>query len=585
MSEHGIDAYIVPSIDAHNSEYVPECWQRRTWVSGFDGSAGEVLITLDNAYLWTDGRYFLQAETQLDSKCFTLMRQSGFVPDLPNWLNTNAIGKCLAVDPQLISIGRATQLQDVMENIGGKLLLLNENLIDSTRITLGNSVNRPVNNKAFVLAEKYTGKSVSDKLNLLRSELKKVAVDYIALNVLDEIAWLFNLRGSDVDYNPLVISYAIIGLTEAWLFIDSGKLSLDDSELLESYGISICKYEEFNNHLHGLNNVIWLDDKTANQDMLFRASNNADVVFARSPIVLSKAIKNSTEQEGSRLAHIKDAVAVINFLSWIERNHKLETLDEITCADKLFMFRQAQKNFMGASFATISGFASNGAIIHYRATADTCKKIDDSDMYLLDSGAQYLEGTTDITRTIHLGQPSVEQRKNYTLVLKGHLALARAKFPHGTHGEHIDVLARSFLWNEFLDYRHGTGHGVGSFLCVHEGPQKISKAVSESPLMPGMVLSNEPGVYLDGEYGIRIENLCLVGEIDSKQAQNSPYGKFYNFENLTLVPYCKNLIDIKLLTDIEIMQIQNYYKEIKFYVYNQLDEIAQKWFDNEIAID
>lgn len=584
MCEHGIDAYLVPSIDAHNSEYVPECWQRRVWISGFDGSAGEVLVTLDGAYLWTDGRYFLQAEAQLDAKCYTLMRQSGFVPELPIWLSNNAVGKCLSVDPQLVSIGRANQLQTIMDDIGGKLLLLDENLIDACKISSGEDVSRPNKTTGFILPETYTGNSIKNKLNALRLELNKKFVDYIALNVLDEIAWLFNLRGSDVDYNPLLISYAIIGLSEAWLFVDDGKLPEDVIDKLKSAGITVLHYNQFNLHLQSLNKIIWLDDKTANQSMLSHASRNGTVVFARSPIVFSKACKNSIEQNGTRQAHIKDAVAIVNFLTWLNQAHENSSLNEISCADKLTSFRQQQANLIGASFATISGFAGNGAIIHYRASEATCKKVDASDMYLLDSGAQYLEGTTDITRTVHLGVPTAEQKKNYTLVLKGHLALARAVFPHGTHGEHLDVLARGPLWDEFLDYRHGTGHGVGSFLCVHEGPQKISKAASETPLLPGMIVSNEPGVYLDGQYGIRIENLCLVNEVTSHVAQNSQYGKFYQFENLTLVPYCKNLLDMGLITDVEKAQIVEYYKDIKAKVRPHLAKDVQTWLDSELAI-
>lgn len=579
MSEHKLDIYLIPSIDAHNSEYVPECWQRRPWISGFDGSAGEVMVTMEHAYLWTDGRYFLQADQQLDANHYSLMKQSGFAPETELWLASNGKNKRLGIDPRLVGIERANKLEKIMSSISGEMVVIENNLVDKAKLDLGESSDLPLAH-AFHLGDKYTGVTLPERLQWLRNELNSSATDYIALNVLDEIAWLFNIRGADIDYNPLVISYALIGRNDATLFVDKEKISQELLAIFNTAGVKLAEYNSFGKALSELTGNIWLDEKTATYWMLKQATTNAKVKLTRSPIVAAKACKNSTEKDGARQAHIKDAAAVINFFVWLEKNWK-NGVDEIAAANMLADFRSKQENLKGLSFSTISGFASNGAIIHYRATPETSKVINDSTLYLIDSGGQYLEGTTDITRTLHLGTPTEQQKRHYTLVLKGHLALARAVFPHGTCGEHLDILARQPLWNEYLNYRHGTGHGVGSFLCVHEGPQKISQALSGVPLIPGMIVSNEPGLYLDGEYGIRIENLCLINQLESE----SDYGPFYEFEDLTLVPYSRRLINLDLLDKVEIEQINNYYQQIKEKVRPNLGTEQQLWLDNEININ
>ncbi len=582
MIAHKIDIYMIPSIDAHNSEYVPECFERRSWISGFNGSAGEVMVTLEHAYLWTDGRYFLQAESQLDAKHFTLMKQSGFVSEVPAWLSTNGKNKRLGIDPELISIVRANSMKQVMEDLDGGFVFIENNLVDICKKKLGEELSMPVS-KVFLLDVKYTGETIDDRISMVGNYLKNNNIDYLALNSLDEIAWLFNIRGTDIEYNPLVISYTIIAQDKSWLFIDKEKITNEVKDVLTLSGVIVEDYEKFGEHLAKIKSSILLDDKTANYAMLSKVSDKATVVFGTSPIIHKKACKNSVEINGAKNAHIKDAVAVINFLSWINKSWK-EGIDEISAADKLESFRHEQDNLMGQSFATISGFASNGAVIHYRATEATVKKIDDSNLYLVDSGGQYLDGTTDITRTIHLGEPTKEQKRHYTLVLKGHLALGRAIFPHGTCGEHLDTLARTPLWSEFLNYRHGTGHGVGSFLCVHEGPQRISSAYSGVPLLPSMIVSNEPGVYIDGLYGIRIENLCIVGEVTAPRALASDYGPFYELKNLTLVPYAKKLIDMKMLNFEEKLQLKQYYKSIKSTVRDRLQLKEREWLDDELDL-
>ena len=582
MKNKSIDIYIIPSIDAHNSEYVPSCFDRRSWISGFDGSAGEAVVTLDHAYLWTDGRYFLQAENQLDSSCFSLMKQSGFVSELPAWLTTNAKGKKLGIDPKVVSIGRANNLMRLMKEIGGDVVFIDDNLVDNCKIKSGEDLAMPTST-AFLLDEKYTGSSVKERLALVHNFLKNNNTDFLALNVLDEIAWLFNIRGSDVQYNPLVISYALIGQDKSWVFVDKQKISQELREILNNADVMIEPYEDFDKFLADIKTSVLLDQKTANYAMLSKISNNAEICFANSPIINTKACKNTVEANGSRVAHTKDAIALIKFLTWLTRHWK-EGVDEVFAATKLGTFRAMQENFVGDSFATISGFAENGAIIHYRATTDSAKTIDDTNLYLLDSGGQYLDGTTDVTRTIHLGTPTKEQIRHYTLVLKGHLALGRAIFPDGTCGEHLDVLARTPLWSEYLNYRHGTGHGVGSFLCVHEGPQRISTAASGVGLLPGMIVSNEPGVYIEGSHGIRIENLCLVTELISPTALSSDYGPFYAFETLTLVPYAKKLIDMKMLNSEEKSQLKQYYKTIRATLRDKLEPKEVEWLDDELNL-
>jgi Xaa-Pro aminopeptidase len=582
MRRNNIDIYIIPSIDAHNSEYVPECWERRSWISGFNGSAGEVLVTHEHAYLSTDGRYFLQATNQLDSAHYTLIKQKGFVSEIDLWLLENAQDKTVGIDPELLSIDRANKLRDLLRGISAKLVFITDNLVDNCRQKLGETLKLP-NGKAFVLSEAYSGESIATKLKLVRNELSNHSADFIALNVLDEIAWLFNVRGNDILYNPLVISYAIIGRSDAYLFVDEKKVDDELRSALNNSGVKLQDYNQFRKYLANLHGSIWFDEKTANYSMLDHAPADAEIVFAKSPIIMKKACKNQIEINGARSAHVKDAVAVIRFLHWLTNNWR-STVTEMSSANTLAMFRAEGDHFKGMSFNTISGFASNGAIIHYRVTQETDKTIDDTSLYLIDSGGQYLDGTTDITRTIHLGQPTKEQKKHYTLVLKGHLALGRAKFPHGTNGEHLDVLARNALWHEYLNYGHGTGHGVGSFLCVHEGPQKISPAISNTSLLPGMIVSNEPGLYIAGQYGIRIENLCLVNKDNSNNANNSEYGPFYNFEDLTLVPYAKELIDINLLDKADKEQIDIYYARIRETVRPLLGDEEQAWLDNQLDL-
>ncbi|WP_440615517.1 aminopeptidase P family protein [Cysteiniphilum sp. 6C5] len=577
MQQKQYDFYLAPSTDAHNNEYLPKAWQRRPWISAFDGSAGEALIGQENAFLWTDGRYFLQAEAQLDSSIYNLQKQQGFASELENWLRDNAYGKSIAIDPTTVSIKRAKQLEEVMHSLEGKCIFDQENLIDQARVTLKDQSTLP-HSSVFLQKDHFSGKDTTTKLKEMRALMHKSKVDALVVSMLDEIAWLLNIRGNDIDFNPLVISYVILYKDRCEFFVDETKLSNEVKSILEAQGVSIMRYDVFYPQLSKLQGKIWIDPHTANYAILQNLNiecNDHLAHFAPSPIALAKACKNITEIDGSKYAHKKDAIAMIEFIHWLE-NHWHEGVDELKAQDMLLKFRQKQPNFKGASFDTISGFASNGAIIHYRSSAQTSKVIDNNNLYLLDSGGQYLEGTTDITRVFHLGNPTSEHKYYYTLVLKGHLAIQNASFPKGTRGEQLDTLARQPLWQQQLNYGHGTGHGVGSFLCVHEGPQRISPAFSNQPLESGMIVSNEPGVYFPHQFGIRIENLCFVKPM--REQAHHDFGDFYCFEDLTLVPYARNLIDTALLTNDEIKQINSYHLRVEKEILPMIsDEAIKAW--------
>ena len=559
MHEKHIDLYLAPSTDAHNNEYLPQNWQRRPWISGFTGSAGEALIGLNDAFLWTDGRYFLQAEAELDASLYTLQKQGSFVPEIENWLTEHAQHKTFAVDPQTVSINRALKLKQVMKNINGKCLFETTNLVDHVRQN-NNELPHAPHSQIFIQKTEHAGQSVDHKLTQIRQIIQDKKIDTLIITMLDEIAWLLNIRGNDVSFNPLVISYVIVEQDQCCLYIDISKINDQVKDHFEQHQITLKDYEHFSKDLGFCQGKVWVDSLTANYWVMLNLSKAKKIHFEQSPIALTKACKNMTEIDGAKLAHKKDALAVISFIYWLE-NHWHTGVDELQAQDKLLAFRQQQENFKGASFDTISGFASNGAIIHYRSSEKTTKIIDNNSLYLVDSGGQYLEGTTDITRVFHFGTPDSKEKRCYTLVLKGHLAIQRARFPKGTKGEQLDPVARFALWQEQLNYAHGTGHGVGSFLCVHEGPQRISPANSNQALLPGMIVSNEPGVYFPGKFGIRIENLCFVKTMQHQT--NTDCGEFYQFEDLTLVPYASNLIDLNLLTNEEIRQINAYHQRVK----------------------
>ncbi len=560
MKEKGYDFYLVPSIDDHNNEYVPECWQYRSWISGFDGSAGDVLVGLDRSYLSTDGRYFTQADFQLDKNEFELLKQTTFSSKIEEWLEENLAGKTLAIDPKKIGITRAENLLSIAKKVDGKIVFDNTNLVAQAQKELNQEVALP-KEKIFAHEIQYSGQSVDSKLRNLRTYLKSIKAECLIETSLDSIMWTLNIRGRDIKNTPLAICYMVVTVESTFLYIDKDKVTEDVLSDFEQNNIIVLDYKEFFTDLKKFAAKFVIDSNIASYavKLAIKENEHSKLIEDTSPIILSKALKNSVEINGSKDAHKKDAAAFISWWHWMENNY--QGIDELDAMAKLKEFRAKQKGYVEDSFSYIVGHAANGAIIHYSAKRDAnLNKIDDQAPLLCDSGGQYKEGTTDITRVLHFGRPSNEHRRYYTLVLKGHLGLGRAVFPKGTTGSHLDILAREHLWHFCSDYAHGTGHGVGSFLGVHEGPQRINSA-SKVELMPGMILSNEPGAYFPGQFGIRIENLCYV----KQRNQDSPtgHGPFYCFEDLTLVPYEYKLIETWMLTYTEKKTINNYYSRIR----------------------
>lgn len=552
MRKHRIDYYLVPGTDPHQSEYPPTLWERRAYISGFDGSNGDALIGLNHAYLWTDGRYALQAEKQLDPRHFkAIIDAQGGENSLVRFFEMMKDKIRLGVDPTLLSLHTAKKLTDALTSTGSELIYIPENLIDALTGPL------PFVAQAIDLLDlKYTGISTEDKIKKLRAHLNENGVDAIVLSDLPSIAWLLNLRGHDIDFNPLFLSYVIVSTTQFDLYLYPEALTPPLQKAFTPWSVTVKPYSSFYTDLASLPwKTIELDPKASNQAMS-NALHAKTLRLEPSPISLWKAVKNKTEIKGAIEAHRLDALALCQFFSWIETHWK--GLTEADIGKHLLRFRSAATSFKGESFTTIAGYADNGAIIHYHPHKGHDKAIGDQSLLLIDSGGQYLEGTTDITRTIHLGMPTVYEQECYTRVLKGHLALQRTPFPQGTRGEQLDVLARQFLWQEGMNYAHGTGHGVGAYLCVHEGPQRISTAATTTALSPGMIVSNEPGLYLENQFGIRIENLMLI--IDAPSLGNS--GRFYQFETLTRVPYARKLMALHLLTEEERSQINVYHAEI-----------------------
>jgi Xaa-Pro aminopeptidase len=576
MARDGVQLYLVPSSDAHQNEYVPRCWQRRAWISGFTGSAGDVVVGTERAWLWTDSRYWLQAQAELDAARFELMR-SGAPDVLPvdEWLGARS--EVVAFDPRLLSVRRARTLREALARAGGELRTVERNYIDEAWT---DQPPLPVRG-ALRLDVAYTGRSVEDKLGDVRRELAGKSCDALALTMLDAIAWLFNLRGSDVDYNPLLIAYAMVTAEGATLYTETAKIGEDLLVALGSAGVRVEPYEAFAERLRASRGKLWLDPAQASAwvgELLERS--RVERFEARSPVELLKARKNPVEQAGMRSSHVRDGVALVRFLHWLEGAWR-QGLDEVSAAERLDAFRREGERFRDLSFPTISGFGPNGAIVHYRATRETARRIDDRALYLIDSGAHYLDGTTDVTRTVHLGRPTRREREHYTRVLQGHLALRNTVFPKGTTGAQLDPIARRPLWEVELDYGHGTGHGVGCYLNVHEGPQAVAARGTEVGLEPGMVVSNEPGLYVAGEYGIRIENLLLVTERSS--AGSGDARPFYCFDDLTLVPYARRLIETSSLAPREREAIDAYHARVFETLAPRLAASSREWLRRETA--
>ncbi|KAF9212237.1 hypothetical protein BGZ59_007050 [Podila verticillata] len=561
QTEYNVSAFVVPSEDAHQSEYVAECDERRAYISGFTGSAGLAIVSLESAALFTDGRYFLQASQQLDSN-WTLMKSG--LPDVPTWqeylVQNLPSGSHIGIDPLVFTATDAHKLEKELAKIGSKLVPV-PNLVDQI---WDNRPRRPAN-KLMTLSTETTGKTHMEKIQQLRQELEKRGVAGCVVSGLDEVAWLFNLRGSDVHCNPVFFAYAVITPTSVNLYLQPESVTSNVREHLGS-DITIKPYDSIFDDLQDLSSTLPQGEKVllgtrTNLAMAMRLGKK-NVVEARSPVIDAKAIKNDAELSGMRQCHLRDAAAVINYFAWLEEKLASgDALDEADAADKLHLFRSQQKGFVGPSFDTISSTGPNGAIIHYKPEKPTAATINPDLMYLCDSGGQYTDGTTDITRTLHFGNPSSHEKQCFTRVLQGHIAIDSSVFPDGTTGYLLDILSRRALWSDGLDFRHGTGHGVGAFLNVHEGPHGCGTRISfnEVALVPGMTLTNEPGYYEDGKFGIRIENVLLV----QKKATKHQFGgkAFYGFEHITFVPIQTKLIERSLLSPSEVDWINRYHAE------------------------
>ncbi|GFP60516.1 probable Xaa-Pro aminopeptidase P [Trichoderma asperellum] len=598
MKEHNVQIYVVPSEDSHNSEYIASCDARREFISGFTGSAGCAVITETAAALATDGRYFNQATQQLDENWILLKQGLQDVPTWQEWAaEQSAGGKSVAVDSTLVTGSAAKKLAEKIRKSGGSdLVPLDVNLVD--KVWADSRPARPQQG-IRVLSEKFAGKSVQSKLADLQAELEKKRSPGVFISMLDEVAWLFNLRGNDIPYNPVFFSYAVITPKGAALYVDESKLDQECRAHLAKYEVAVKPYETFFRDAEQLHAqfVASTEKEGAPPAGSFLMSNKGSwalkralggdtaVEEIRSPVGDAKAVKNETEMEGMRACHIRDGAALIQYFAWLEDqlvNQKV-VLDEVQAADKLEELRSQKEHFVGLSFPTISSTGANAAVIHYGPERGNCATIDPNAIYLCDSGAQYLDGTTDTTRTLHFGQPSEAEREAYTLVLKGNIALDVAIFPKGTTGFALDSLARQHLWKAGLDYRHGTGHGVGSFLNVHEGPIGIGTRIqyTEVPLAPGNVISNEPGYYEDGNFGIRIENIVMVKEVETKHSFGDK--PFLGFEHVTMVPYCRSLINESMLTEDEKAWLNASNAEIleKTKGYFEGDAITTAWLERE----
>jgi len=559
MRRDGITALLVPTTDPHQSEYVPQCWTRRAWLSGFTGSAGELLVTADDAALWTDGRYWIQAARELRGSGIRLMKSgiSG-VPTLHQRLAAILEpGQVVAVDARTISVRAAAELERAIRPSGARVSFLRENLVDEIWTDRPEPPLEPVQ----ILPPKFSGETTASKLRRVRKEMASRRADALLVSALDAVAWLFNIRGRDTAYNPITIAYGLVTSGQASLFIDARKLPDGVRQRLGSQ-ITIRPYEDLEAALRELaaeRRRVWAEEAGTSRwaaDLL----KDCPLVTEPSPIHLMKARKNATEIAGMKAAHVRDGVAMVRFLRWLSEAVGREELTESDVARQLEALRAEGEHFQGLSFDTISAYGEHAALPHYRTIPETDVPLKLEGMYLVDSGAQYLDGTTDITRTVLLGRRApARYREEFTRVLKGHIAMATARFPTGVKGYRLDVLARVPLWEAGLDYNHGTGHGIGHFLCVHEGPQSISSREGGEALEPGNILSNEPGHYVEGSHGIRTENLILVVEADGPAADGR---RFLTFETITLCPIDTRLMEPKLLTEPERHWLNDYHRRV-----------------------
>ena len=576
MKEKNIYAYIVPSSDYHQSEYVGDYFKSREFMSGFTGSAGTLIISMDEAGLWTDGRYFIQAENELKDSGIKLfkMGEEG-VPTIEEYLLEKLPkNSTLGFDGRVMSVKEGQSLANKLAfkgiNIEYKYDLVND--IWEDRCSLPTE-------KAFLLGIEYSGESFSDKLSRIRAVMKAKKATTHILASLDDIAWLFNIRGRDVKSNPVVLSYAVITIDSVYLFIDKNKIGEDIRAELSKENVQIKGYEEVYEFIKNIdeNEVVLIDTSKVNYAIYNNIPSNVQKIEERNPSILFKSIKNEIELKNIRNSHIKDGVAFTKFMYWLKNNIGKIEITEISATQKLEEFRREQDKFIEPSFSTIAAYKDHAAMMHYSATEESNYKLEPRDLFLVDSGGQYFDGTTDITRTIALGPIPENVRKDFTNVVRGMIRLSKAKFLYGCRGYNLDILARGPLWEEGIDYKCGTGHGIGFVLNVHEGPNgfrwKVREDIDDSCILEeGMVTTNEPGVYVENSHGIRIENEIVV-----RKAEKNEYGQFMDFEVITFAPIDLDAIDESLILKDEKVYLNNYHKQVYDKISPYLNEEEKQW--------
>jgi len=566
-----VDAYIITGADPHLSEYLAEHWKFREYMSNFTGSAGTVVITSEDAGLWTDSRYFLQAETELQDTGVDLYRMGEpDTPDYKDWLISKLTpGSVIGVNGKTMSLDEYRNLSEKLKKADIRLdtKLFIEDDVWEGRIPVPED-------EIFELATDYTGLSRVEKIEIVRQEMKKNNATHYVVGALDEIAWFLNLRGQDIDFNPVFHAYLVISQNNVNLFVDPHKLTSTIGKQLSKEDIKVFLYDDFYDFLKDIPalSTVYIDPQRTNSSIYNFLPSQTTKVEKTGIITHLKGQKNTTEIQNIKKAMVKDGIAMVKFLHWLTNEVGQNALTELSVANKLREFRAEQDHYKGDSFNTISGYGPNGAIVHYAVSEESALPLESKGLFLIDSGGQYYEGTTDITRTVALGPLTEEEKRDFTLVLKGHIGLALAKFPQGTRGVHLDILARQALWNEGLNYGHGTGHGIGHFLNVHEGPQSIRPQDNGVVLEEGMVSSNEPGLYRSGKHGIRIENLILT-----IKDQETEFGEFLKFETLTLCPIDLNAIDATLLSPKEKEWLNNYHQEVYKALEDDLSTAETDW--------
>ncbi|WP_419534002.1 aminopeptidase P family protein [Endozoicomonas sp.] len=573
MAAHGIDAWIIPSSDAHNSEYVAPHWEGRAWLSGFTGSAGTLVVTQDKAALWTDGRYFIQASEQLTGSEITLMKdgQPG-VPSMVDWVAGEVTEQgCIGFDGATQSLSNVRNLEKKLADKSITLKfdhdLLNDIWPDRPALPA-----EPV----FVHEDLYSGRSLTEKVADVREILKERQAAELLITTLDDIAWLFNLRGSDIECNPVFLAYSLISPDRITLFINKERIEADALAALAKAGVDLADYDEILDRLSTLpdNTRLMINPANTGYKLAAAIPESIKLIEDRLPTTDLKAIKNSTEIERMKDCHRRDGAAMVRFMRWLESNVPTGQLDEVNIDEQLLQFRSESEYFKGVSFPSIVGYAGHGAICHYRADEASAYPIKNKGLLLIDSGAQYPDGTTDITRTFACGEMTDEEKRDYTLVMKSHIALATAKFKEGTRGIQLDAITRQPLWSEGIDFNHGTGHGVGYFLNVHEGPQSISPRWFDVALKPGMLVTNEPGIYRDHKHGVRLENIMLVAE----DIENE-FGKFFKLIPMTLAPFDTKPLVKELMTDAEIQWLNGYHRMVREALSPELKGKDLEWLE------